>query len=96
MGFISYLVTLVLIHGLLLSQFSYQANTVQAASVRFNDFYYKLKVVSHRESAPAPPAPAINIPTHFKSPPPRPVTPPPPPSGTISPPPGPRSPPPSL
>ena len=90
MGVVSYLFALVLIHGLLLSQFSYQANTVQAASVRSNDFYYKLKVVSHKESAPAPPPPAINTPTQFKSPPPRPVTPPPPP------PPGPRSPPPSL
>ena len=50
--------------------------TIAISCFLSNDFYYKLKVVSYRESSAssAPPLLAINIPTHFKSSPPRPVT----------------------
>ena len=79
MGVISYLLTLVLIHGLLISQFSYMGNASQAASVLSYDFYYKLKVVSHKEASNPPPAPALASPIHVKPPyPGRPPSPPPP------------------
>nr|POF11279.1 hypothetical protein CFP56_59098 [Quercus suber] len=52
--------------------------TIAVSCFLSNDFYYKLKVVSYRESSAssAPPLPAINVPTHFTSSPPRSVTPP--------------------
>lgn len=80
---ISYLLTLVLIHGLLLSRFSYMGNASdQAASVLsidkipYNDLSYKLKLVSRRDSSSPQPPPASNIPIYQISPPPQPSLPP--------------------
>ncbi|KAK4593544.1 hypothetical protein RGQ29_017596 [Quercus rubra] len=72
---ISNLLSLVLIHGLLLSHFSYMGDASQ-------DFSHKLKVVSHRGSASPPPSPQHNLrkqpirrPPIRKSPPPPPPPP---------------------
>ena len=73
MRVLSYLLALVLIHGLLLSHFSYMGDAS-------HDFSHKLKVVSHKASASPPLPPGLNrgqIPYHPpyckpKSPPPGP------------------------
>ena len=79
MRVISCLLALVLIHGLLLSHFSYMSDAS-------HDFSHKLKVVSHKASASPPPPPLVN-PGHSPKPPivppvsphPKPKSPPPPP-----------------
>ncbi|KAL4637870.1 hypothetical protein ACB092_03G108700 [Castanea dentata] len=53
MRVLSCLLTLVLIHGLLLSHFSYMGDAS-------HDFSHKLKVVSHKVSASPPPRPRGN------------------------------------
>ena len=67
MGVISYLLTLVLIYGLLVSNFGYMGDASRDASmlsswdkVTTHDFSHKLKVVSHRVSASPPPRPKPN------------------------------------
>ena len=53
MRVISCLLSLVLIHGLLLSHFSYMGDAS-------HDFSHKLKVVSHKARASPPPPPLVN------------------------------------
>ena len=67
MGVISYLLTLVLIYGLLVSNFGYMGDASRDASmlsswdkVTTHDFSHKLKVVSHKGSASLPPLPKPN------------------------------------
>ena len=67
MGVISYLLTLVLIYGLLVSNFGYMGDASRDASmlsswdkVTTHDFSHKLNVVSHRVSASPPPRPKPN------------------------------------
>ena len=72
MRVLSYLLALVLIHGLLLSHFSYMGDAS-------HDFSHKLKVVSHKVSASPPPPPRVNRGKHPFLPPYRKPKPPPPP-----------------
>ncbi|KAM4119645.1 hypothetical protein ACJW30_03G074700 [Castanea mollissima] len=72
MRVLSCLLTLVLIHGLLLSHFSYMSDAS-------HDFSHKLKVVSHKDSAPPPPRPRSKPGPHPHPPIPPPKSPPPPP-----------------
>lgn len=76
MGVISYLLTLVLIYGLLVSNFGYMGDASRDASmlsswdkVTTHDFSHKLKVVSHKGSASPPPPPKPNRPATPNPPP---------------------------
>ncbi|KAG6620226.1 hypothetical protein I3842_Q075000 [Carya illinoinensis] len=78
------LMTSMFIYGGLLLFFGSAFITHAYVSYDFDQFqsdhfsHKYLKVVSHKKRLPPPPPPVLNIPIHFKSPPPSPPRPPPP------------------